>query len=108
MSRFPIARSILALCGAGLLAAAVLTAAQKPSPADLVLTNGRIVTMDPAKPEVRALAVRGDRIEALGTVKEIAAYIGPATQVIDLGGRLATPGLDRRPHAFSPASANPS
>jgi predicted amidohydrolase YtcJ len=99
MSRFPIARSILALCGAGLLAAAVPAAAQKPSPADLVLTNGRIVTMDPAKPEVRALAVRGDRVEALGSVKEIAAYIGPATQVIDLGGRLATPGwIDAHMH----------
>ncbi|MCX6560280.1 MAG: amidohydrolase family protein, partial [Candidatus Aminicenantes bacterium] len=65
----------------------------KPEPADLVLTNGKIVTMDEAKPEVQALAARGDKIVALGTAKEIAAYIGPATQVVDLGGRLATPGL---------------
>jgi predicted amidohydrolase YtcJ len=75
--------SALALAGCG----------QKPDPADLVLTNGKIVTMDSAKPEVQALAARGGVVAALGTSKEIAAYVGPATQVIDLGGRLATPGL---------------
>jgi hypothetical protein len=62
-------------------------------PADLVLTNGKIVTVDQAKPEAQALAVRGDRVVALGTVAEIKPYVGAQTQVIDLGGRLATPGL---------------
>ncbi len=92
MSRFRIVRSVLTILCCGGLAVAAFGRAQKPAPADLVLTNGRIVTLDPAKPEVQALAVRGDRIEALGTVQEIAAFIGPATQVIDLGGKLATPG----------------
>ncbi|MDD8026840.1 MAG: amidohydrolase, partial [Acidobacteriota bacterium] len=67
--------------------------AQKPEPADLVLTNGKIVTMDKTRPEVQALAARDGVVAAVGTSKEIAAYIGPATQVVDLGGRLATPGL---------------
>jgi hypothetical protein len=62
-------------------------------PADLVLTNGKIVTVDQAKPEAQALAVRGDRVVALGTVAEIKPYIAAQTEVIDLGGRLATPGL---------------
>jgi hypothetical protein len=92
MSRSRIARFAMILCCSGLLAAPALARSQKPAPADLVLRNGRIVTLDPVKPEVQALAVRGDRIEALGTVQEIAAFIGPATQVIDLGGKLATPG----------------
>lgn len=67
--------------------------AKIPEPADLVVTNGKIVTLDPAKPEAQALAVRGDMIEAVGTAEEIARFIGPATQVIDLSGKLATPGF---------------
>ncbi len=75
--------SALALAGCG----------KKPEPADFVLTNGKIVTMDEARPEAQALAARGGLVVAVGTVKEIQAYVGPATQVVDLGGRLATPGL---------------
>jgi predicted amidohydrolase YtcJ len=67
--------------------------ARKPEPADLVVMNGKIVTVDEAKPEARALAVRGDLIAAVGTDKEIKAYIGPATKVIDLEGKLAIPGF---------------
>ncbi len=92
MIRSRIACLIIAFCYAGLAAAAVSAPAQKLRPADLVLTNGRIITLDPEKPEVQALAVRGDRIEALGTSRAISAFIGPATQVVDLGGKLATPG----------------
>ena len=61
--------------------------------ADLVLTNGIIVTVDPDHPEAEALAVRGDTIAAVGTAEEIAAYIGDETTVIDLEGRLAIPGF---------------
>jgi predicted amidohydrolase YtcJ len=66
--------------------------AQAP-PADLVLTNGRIVTVEDAQPEVEAMAVSGDRIQALGTAAQIKAMIGPNTRVIDLQGQLAVPGL---------------
>ena len=62
-------------------------------PADLILTNGRIVTEEAAQPEVQAMAVRGDRILALGTVAEMKRLAGPATRVIDLHGRLAIPGF---------------
>jgi len=62
-------------------------------PATLVIQNGRIVTVDEAKPEVRAMAIRGDTIAALGTEVEMQPYIGPATRVIDLKGTLAVPGL---------------
>jgi hypothetical protein len=61
--------------------------------ADLVLTNGKIVTVDPSLPEAEALAVKGDTIVAVGTAEEIAAHIGAKTDVIDLGGNLTIPGF---------------
>ena len=69
------------------------------APADLVLRGGRIVTVDDARPEARALAVNGDRIVAIGSDQEIQPLIGPATKVIDLKGALATPGwIDAHVH----------
>ena len=62
-------------------------------PADLVLRNGKIVTVDDARPEAQAIAVNGDTIVALGTNQEIQRYVGPTTRVIDLKGALAVPGL---------------
>ena len=58
-----------------------------------MFTNGKIVTVDDAVPEAQALAVRGDRIVALGSSAEIRRYAGPATQVVDLQGQLAIPGF---------------
>ena len=63
------------------------------NPADLILLNGKIVTLDPAQPEVHAIAVRGGRIVAVGSQAEAQQLKGPATRVIDLGGKLAIPGL---------------
>jgi hypothetical protein len=91
MAQSPSIRSIFLLLFAGALFFSAC--AKMPDPADLVVTNGKIVTLDPAKPEAQALAVRGDMIEAVGTAEEIARFIGPATQVVDLGGKLATPGF---------------
>ena len=88
---------LAAAAGAGLAVAASTsprtTAAAPPEPADLVLRNGRIVTMDPARPRAEALAARGETIVAVGSWPEVEPYVGPRTQVIDLGGRLAVPGL---------------
>lgn len=61
--------------------------------ARLVLTNGRIVTVDEAQPEAEALAVIGDTLAAVGSSADIARYIGDDTRVIDLDGRLAIPGF---------------
>lgn len=61
--------------------------------ADLVLRNGKIVTLDAAKPQVEAVAITKGRIVALGTNAQIARQIEPSTKVIDLGGRLAIPGF---------------
>ena len=61
-------------------------------PADLVLRGGRIVTLDPERPEVEAVAVRGDRILALGSYDEVKPHVGDETRVMDLAGLFTTPG----------------
>jgi len=79
-----------------ILALTLVTPAQAPPPvasADLVLTNGRVLTVEDTLPEAQAVAIKGDRIAAVGTSAEIRRYVGPATQVIDLNGQLAIPGL---------------
>jgi hypothetical protein len=62
-------------------------------PADLVLRNGKIVTMNAAAPSAEAVAVRGDKIAALGSDRDAQRWVGPQTKVIDLHGMLAIPGF---------------
>ncbi|ARA92548.1 amidohydrolase [Rhodothermaceae bacterium RA] len=76
----------------GLCAGIGLAACGDPA-ADLVLINGKIVTVDDARPEVEALAVVDGRIAAVGTAEEIRPWIGADTEVLDLQGRLAIPGF---------------
>jgi len=61
--------------------------------ADLVLRGGRVVTVDQARPEAEAVAIRGDRIVYVGSDAEAEAFTGPETEVIELAGRLAIPGF---------------
>lgn len=62
-------------------------------PADLVLSGGRVATMDAARRFVSAIAVRGDRIVEVGPDAAIRAHVGPRTRVIELRGRTVTPGF---------------
>jgi len=66
---------------------------QTVQPADLVVTNGKIITVEDATPEAQAVAVRGDRIVELGSRQAIQRYVGPKTRVIDAAGRLVIPGF---------------
>jgi predicted amidohydrolase YtcJ len=61
--------------------------------ADLVFSNGKIVTVDERFTIAQAVAVKGDRIVAVGTTQEVARLAGPNTRTIDLRGRTAIPGL---------------
>ena len=71
-------------------------------PADLVLTGGRVHTVDRRWPRVEAVAVTGERISAVGSAADVSAAIGPRTRVIDLGGRLLLPGFqDAHVHPIS-------
>jgi hypothetical protein len=63
------------------------------APADLVLHGGTVLTLDPARPEARAVAVRGGVIVAVGSDEEILALASEATRRIDLRGRMVLPGL---------------
>ena len=60
-------------------------------PADLVLRNGKIVTVEDQWPHVSALAIKGDQIAAIGSDRDILKFIGKETEVIDLKGMLAIP-----------------
>ncbi len=61
--------------------------------ADLVLQNGKVVTVDPNTPDGQAIAVKDDTIIAVGSNDAIDQYVGRRTQVIDLDGQLAIPGF---------------
>jgi len=59
----------------------------------MVLTNGKILTVDARDAVAQAMAISGGRIVAVGTADQIKSRTGPSTQVIDLHGRTVTPGL---------------
>jgi predicted amidohydrolase YtcJ len=63
-------------------------------PADLLFTNGPVLTMDDAMPEAEAVAVVGNRIARVGRHDDLKAEIGPGTRVIDLQGGALIPGFD--------------
>jgi predicted amidohydrolase YtcJ len=101
--RCTIASPFTAIGAAGVVAAASLAAAglvarplgAQPAtrPADLILTNGRIYTVDDAHPFVSALAVRDGKVAFVGDTRGALALRGAQTRVIDLGGRTVIPGM---------------
>ena len=73
--------------------------------ADLLLINGRVLTMDVRNSVAQAVAVRDGKIVAVGTNAEVELLAGASTQVIDLDGRTALPGLtDCHVHLASDSS----
>jgi predicted amidohydrolase YtcJ len=75
------------------IAFCIVLASFAASAADLVVRNGKFVTLDPASPQVQALAVTAGKIVAIGSDVQIAREIQPSTKVVDLGGKLAIPGF---------------
>jgi predicted amidohydrolase YtcJ len=61
--------------------------------ADTIFINGKILTVDSEFSTANALAVKGDRIMAVGTNDEVNSHVGADTQVIDLAGKTMIPGL---------------
>jgi predicted amidohydrolase YtcJ len=71
-------------------------------PADVIFTNGPIITVDPKRPSAEAVAVLGNRIVGVGSRDEVDTERGPSTRVIDLEGRCLLPGLnDNHTHPMS-------
>lgn len=91
--RHPLHRFI-AVVGIVVLAQALACAAAPDvEPADMVIHNGKVVTVDDAVAEGEGIVINGDRIVLVGSNAEVEAYIGPDTEVIDLRGNLAIPGF---------------
>jgi predicted amidohydrolase YtcJ len=81
----------------------VATAA--PAPADTVLRNGYVYTVDEHDTVQQAVAVRDGLIVHVGSNSSAAAYIGPDTQVVDLAGRMLMPGfVDAHMHPWPVAA----
>ena len=101
-------RAILRLLGLSIFAAAAAGCAASPEiEADLVLRGGKVVTVDEDVPEGQAIAVKGDTILAVGSNRQIRAYIGPNTEVIDLDGALVIPGfIESHGHFLGVGDAN--
>jgi predicted amidohydrolase YtcJ len=96
------------VCSVVLLTACDSSAPPPAAPvyADLAILDGDLRTMNPAQPQASALAVRGDRIVAVGSDSDIQAVIGPNTRVLKAAGRTVLPGLiDSHIHAAEGALA---
>jgi predicted amidohydrolase YtcJ len=87
-----------------LLAAAAFAGETRPQ-AELLVTNARVFTVDPARPEAEAVAVIGERIVAVGSSAETSGWRGPRTEVLDAGGRRVLPGFNDSHVHFFEASA---
>jgi predicted amidohydrolase YtcJ len=92
------------MAGAALVAAAFVSGAALAQPPDLVLVNGKVVTVDARSSVQEALAIRDGKVLAVGRSAEIRRLATPATRVVDLGGRTVIPGLiDSHLHAIRAA-----
>jgi predicted amidohydrolase YtcJ len=89
MKTIALAATVIAMSLAGAAAAGN----EPPLAADLVLVNGKVWTVNRDQPEAAAVAVRRDRIAAVGKDDEVRRLAGPATRVIDLKGRRVVPGF---------------
>lgn len=96
MKRFSLLLLALAACGAPARPASVsVEPLPAPSaPADLVLRGGSVLLADEAGTVARAVAVRDGEVVAVGADEEVSRLIGPQTEVVELGGRLVTPGFN--------------
>jgi predicted amidohydrolase YtcJ len=76
-----------------LSASCLLACCGSPEPAEVIFENGNFITLDPATPQAEAVAVREERILAVGSREEIEKYRGDQTEVVDLEGATVVPGL---------------
>src|SRR5579862_8969018 len=99
-------RRLLPLAFLAALFAAALFAAAQEAPPDLILTNGKIITVDERFTIAQAVAIRGDQILATGSNQEISRLAGPNTRRTDLNGKSVIPGLiDNHMHLLRAASS---
>ena len=85
-------RRLLILIAVQLISLAKLFS-QAPSDVDLILLNGNVITVDHHFSIVQAVAIKKDRVVAVGSTNEIRKFATTKTKIIDLGGRTVVPGL---------------
>ncbi|OGO57674.1 MAG: hypothetical protein A2V85_02925 [Chloroflexi bacterium RBG_16_72_14] len=79
---------------------------QRGSVADAIFIDANVITMDDERPRAEAVAIAGGTILAVGTNDEVAAFRGPATSVVSLGGRTLVPGfIDAHQHRIGDGPA---
>lgn len=89
-------KKALLTCALSVLAiglSAVQANAQEPELADAVYLNGEVYTVESDRPWVEAVAIDDGKFVFVGSNKDVRAHIGPNTLVVDLGGKMAMPGL---------------
>jgi predicted amidohydrolase YtcJ len=87
-------KSLAAVAVLGVLLQFSACARDASTVADIVLLNGKIFTAEPGAHVAQAVAIRGERILAVGTTMDVEALAGATTRRIDLQGRLVTPGFN--------------
>lgn len=97
-------RTLLALIFIVILSIAPFASAQPSQPADLILHNGIIWTVDSKNSTAQAVAIRDGKFVVVGTNKDALSLRGPKTQIIDLRGRFVTPGFNDNHVHFASAA----
>jgi predicted amidohydrolase YtcJ len=93
--------ALVAVLGLSSSVVAQQAAPRAAQPADLIVTNARIYTVDDSHPFVSAMAVREGRIQFVGSASEAMVLRGPATRIVDAGGQTVIPGMvDAHGHLF--------
>ncbi len=86
-------RALVIGCLFSLGAASAAVPKPKSAPADTIIVHGKVYTVNAQKPWAEALAIRGDKIVAVGSNREIERFRGRGTRVIDARGHLVLPGF---------------
>ena len=84
----------MGVCVATILVSGGVFARAQEQPADTILFNGKIFTSDSSLPYAQAVAIRGERIVAVGDAATVKKLAGAQTKQIDLGGRTVIPGIN--------------
>ena len=96
-------KSSIRLCSA-ILSLIIMRSTADAQPPNLIVHNGKIATVDDKFTLVEAIAVRGERIVAVGKNADLLKLAGPATKLLDVGGKTVIPGLcDSHVHATGAA-----
>jgi predicted amidohydrolase YtcJ len=103
----PVFRVLIAVIALTLCSSASLTSGAQeppPEPADLILRNGLVYTVDPTNTLTEAVAIRAGKFVFVGSSKEVMKYRGKQTRVIDLKGQFVLPGFNDNHVHFASAA----